>query len=526
MNPTSKKESVSASASERALQAARHCESAGLLAEADILYRLAVTLQIEHRAMASASLARVLLAEGRMEDARLLATDGDDPVLMAILAFESHKFAEVRRLLDEARERDPFDPRSASVRGRLFFLEKRFQEAVADLLEAALLRPGGLPDATDARFLRAAKALAPGQVPGWKDAATAARQRLEARARQGRPDLTWPDHVDGLVRVLVARGSQAEGLLDRAQRLSQIPALVTMTDHALLAAAAGGELRQLAAGSTLYRTGDLSPEVSFIVAGRLELVRDTPVGPQPMGESSAGEFVGEETLVQATRVSDARASGPVTLLGFPADFLFENPDRAPWLRHLRVCLARRLARLNGFFEEFFPRERPSPGAKAQARAEAPVLSAEEKSRSLTSGGLSESDRVLFAAFAQERQYPAEALIFREGDAGDALYVIARGRVRISRQIAGGEEAFAILTPGGIFGEMAILDPQASGRSADARAHEDVLLLELTRSRFQRLEAADPEGCADLSALLCRLAARRCVETAERLARWRIMAGPG
>jgi len=41
-----------------------------------------------------------------------------------------------------------------------------------------------------------------------------------------------------------------------------------------------------------------------------------------------------------------------------------------------------------------------------------------------------------------------------------------------------------------------------------------------------LEAADPEGCAELSALLCRLAARRCVETAERLATWRVMAGPG
>ena len=51
------------------------------------------------------------------------------------------------------------------------------------------------------------------------------------------------------------------------------------------------------------------------------------------------------------------------------------------------------------------------------------------------------------------------------------------------------------------------------------------LLQLTRERFESLERSDPEGCAELSALLCRLAARRCAETAERLARWRIMAGP-
>ena len=69
------------------------------------------------------------------------------------------------------------------------------------------------------------------------------------------------------------------------------------------------------------------------------------------------------------------------------------------------------------------------------------------------------------------------------------------------------------------------DPRA-GRSADARAHEESVVLELSRGRFEALEAADPEGCAELSALLCRLAARRCVETAERLATWRVMAGPG
>ena len=104
-------------------------------------------------------------------------------------------------------------------------------------------------------------------------------------------------------------------------------------------------------------------------------------------------------------------------------------------------------------------------------------------------------------------------------------MIARGRVRISRQISGGEEAFAILSPGEIFGEMALLEP-GSGRSADAVAHEDAVVLELSRARFETLEAADPEGCAELSSLLCRLAAKRSVETAERLANWRVLAGPG
>lgn len=513
------------SAADRAREAARNCEAGGLLAEADILYRLAVSLELEERAGASASLARVLISAGDLEEARPFAVDGDDPVLMAVLALEAHELEKARRLLDEARARDPFDPRSASARGRLSFLEKRFTEAVGDLLEAALLRPDGMPDATDARFLRAGRALVPGQTPAWKEAVSTAHKRLQSEVQRRSPDLAFPDRTSRLVQALVTRGGDARGLLDRASRLAQMPAMAAMGDHALLAAATGGELRHIAEGSTLYRAGDPAGEVYFVVAGSLQLARETPVGSQPLAGAEISDFAGEEALIGEARTADAKAASAATLLGFTSEFLFESSDRAPWLRHLRACMARRLSRLNGLFEQFFPGQRPTADKERQSRGEAAALSPEEKSRSLSSGGLSESDRFLFAAFAEERSYPAESLIFSEGDKGDSFYVVARGRVRISRRIAGGEEALAILGPGEIFGEMAILDASAAGRSADARAHEDALLLMLTRNRFEGLEKSDPEGCAELSALLCRLAARRCVETTERLARWRIMAGP-
>ncbi len=307
-----------------------------------------------------------------------------------------------------------------------------------------------------------------------------------------------------------------------------MPALQGLDEGALFSAAGSGELRRLATGSLLYRAGDASGELSFVVQGALDLVRPTPVGNQPMGEAQTGDLAGEEALVRAPRTCDARARGPVTLLGFTVDFFSAEPEKAVWLRYLRARLARRLGRLNDLFRQFFPEERRLAGdaAGSGARAESTeAMSLEDRSRSLTSVGLSESDRFLFAVFAEEKHYPEDTLIFREGDAGDAIYVIARGRVRISRRISGGEEAFAFLGAGEIFGEMALLDP-GSGRSADARAHEDAIVLELSRPRFEALEAADPEGCAELSALLCRLAARRCVETAERLANWRVLAGPG
>lgn len=507
-----------------ARQAARRCEAAGLASEAQLLDRHAATLERADRSQAASSLARVLLSAGQAEPARALAEQSEDAVLLGLLSLEAHDFQSARGLLDAARRSNPFDPRTASARGRLAFLERRFGDAVHDLLEAALLRPDGLPDATDARFLKAARALAPGEVIGWKEAAAAAAGRLESQARKLSPDSAWPDRTAGLVRALVSRGGSSEGALDRARRLSEIPPLAALGDRALLAAASSGELRRLAAGGTLYREGDASGELSVVLAGTIELGRTTPVGPQPLGEAREGDFVGEEALAGLPRAADARAAGPATLLGLTADFFAEDAGRAAWLRHLRAGLARRLARLNDRFREFFPGDARPADRPAPSGGDAARLTAEEKSRSLSSGGLSPSDRFLFGAFAEERRFPAEAVIFREGDAGDAIYAVASGRIRISRHLAGGEEAFAILPPGEIFGEMAILDPEATGRSADARAHEEAVLLVLSRARFEKLERSDPEGCADLSALLCRLAARRCTETAERLARWRMMAG--
>jgi CRP-like cAMP-binding protein len=478
------------------------------------------------RAEAASSLARVLQACGRGAEARALAIESDDAVLLALLALDAHDLEAARRLLDEARRSNPFDPRTASARGRLAFLERRFADAVGELLEAALLRPDGLPDAADARFLKAARALAPAEIPAWPESAAAARGRLEAAARSISPGLEWPDRTAALVRALVSRGGSGEGVLERARRLTEVAAIAGLGDSALLSAASGGELRRLAAGSHLYREGDPSSEISLVVAGEIQLSRETPVGPQPLGQAREGDFVGEEALSGLPRSADARTLKGATLLGFTADFFAESPGRAAWLRHLRAGLARRLSGLNDLFRDFFPGQAPAASLPRADGGDVASLSPEEKSRTLSSGGLSPSDRFLFAAFAEERRYPAEAVIFREGDAGDALYAVAQGRVRISRQVAGGEEAFAILPAGEIFGEMAILDPRATGRSADARAHEEAVLLTLSRARFEKLERSDPEGCADLSALLCRLAARRCGETTERLARWRMMAGPG
>lgn len=100
-------------------------------------------------------------------------------------------------------------------------------------------------------------------------------------------------------------------------------------------------------------------------------------------------------------------------------------------------------------------------------------------------GLTRPALELIARIAAEETHPLGTLIFEHGQPGEKLYVILEGRVRISRNVPGmGEEALAILGPGAVFGEMALID--AAPRSADARIHERCRLLALPKDAFEDL----------------------------------------
>jgi CRP/FNR family cyclic AMP-dependent transcriptional regulator len=77
---------------------------------------------------------------------------------------------------------------------------------------------------------------------------------------------------------------------------------------------------------------------------------------------------------------------------------------------------------------------------------------------------------------------AQKVMFRAGDAGDAMYLIERGKVRIYVQATDGHEVtLTDLGRGDFFGEMALLDGQR--RSANAIVAEDARLAVLSREHF-------------------------------------------
>jgi CRP-like cAMP-binding protein len=104
-------------------------------------------------------------------------------------------------------------------------------------------------------------------------------------------------------------------------------------------------------------------------------------------------------------------------------------------------------------------------------------------------GLGQTHMERIAAITEEMELKKNEVLFREGEAGDQLFAILEGQIRISRQIPGvGEEALAILGPGDYFGEMAIFDD--APRSGDALAHESCRLLTLSKPALQDLMFTD------------------------------------
>ncbi len=90
-----------------------------------------------------------------------------------------------------------------------------------------------------------------------------------------------------------------------------------------------------------------------------------------------------------------------------------------------------------------------------------------------------------AEISREQSILSGTTIFKEGDPGNRLYIIAEGEVRISRVVPGsGEEALSILKPGACFGEMAVFD--RCHRSTDAIANTDCRLLTISRPDFEML----------------------------------------
>ena len=112
-------------------------------------------------------------------------------------------------------------------------------------------------------------------------------------------------------------------------------------------------------------------------------------------------------------------------------------------------------------------------------------------------GLDEAQVDRLAARLERRRLAAGEVLFRQGDRGDRLYVVTAGSISISADVGeqGLRQRFVSVSPGMMFGEVALLDH--GSRSADALADVDSEVYALSEAALQALRLEDPLLCAQL-----------------------------
>lgn len=104
------------------------------------------------------------------------------------------------------------------------------------------------------------------------------------------------------------------------------------------------------------------------------------------------------------------------------------------------------------------------------------------------------------------------VLFREGEPGDRLYVIAQGKIKLGRRSSDGREnLLSILGPGEMFGELSLFDP--GPRTASASSVSDSIVYELRHQALVAWVNAHPKVATHLLGAL----ARRLRRTNETLA---------
>src|SRR5262249_12094459 len=121
-------------------------------------------------------------------------------------------------------------------------------------------------------------------------------------------------------------------------------------------------------------------------------------------------------------------------------------------------------------------------------------------------GLSPDERAAVVALARIRALDAGETVFAIGSPGDQMMALLSGTIRISVSCSGGKELLlAMIQPGEVFGELAVLDGKE--RSADAVAETACTVAIMDRRDILTFLVSIPFGWPILRKVLCQALVR-------------------
>ena len=130
-------------------------------------------------------------------------------------------------------------------------------------------------------------------------------------------------------------------------------------------------------------------------------------------------------------------------------------------------------------------------------------------------GLSVEETSVLEGYLDQRELPANALLFAQGDVGDSLFVAASGVIDIRLPLRNAKsKRVASFAPGVIVGEMAFIEGMP--RSAEGHVKAPSVLWELTRQRFDEMAREYPAISHKVMMNLSRGLSERLRRTTENL----------
>jgi len=238
-------------------------------------------------------------------------------------------------------------------------------------------------------------------------------------------------------------------------------------------------------GEAVVRSGDLGDAFYVIYSGKARVVDDTAGGePVTVAVLGRGASFGEQALLhRALRTHTVRAAGDLLVLRLSREafdsFTQDHPE-------LRAAFEERIRQNTEF--NFLRR------LGMLSHLKLPEI------------------RELFRRIERIELQPGEVL-FREGEPGEHAYVVRDGRLRIVKDADGQPKQLALLKPGDLVGEMALLHGHPRGATAVAATPATVLAL--SRDVFSRVISDEAQREAMVQQAANRLAQDETLLAAQR-----------
>jgi len=183
---------------------------------------------------------------------------------------------------------------------------------------------------------------------------------------------------------------------------------------------------------------------------------------------------------------DQSAYGPIELPTLVSWIKDERVLADTWIFLEREVTWRRAADMPEL--QMFFRKKSSTAAAAPGSISAGALR-----RVKILAGLTDPQLERLAQLMELQRIKQWTVIVKQGDPGDAMYLILEGELRARIMVGGKETTLSTLGPGDFFGDMSLFDQ--GPRSADVVANEDSTVLRITAPAFENLAREAPDLAA-------------------------------